>query len=620
MKENNQAVERQEWGITERRALERWPEAEKTFGRMFMEATWNIPKRSRNRLWTWVKSEQQFVEIFIQAESVVHALGGWKGVGKNSLPHILEWWEDERSSDSEILAYLNEKETMGQPMARVHHTLLDDESMPLIQEILNEGRAESEVISFVPMAVKNPMQRRLSIGMALTQLLDFGQSLRPNAFAGERPVDPMLRACLALDVEGQVDLRTQLICLGVFADAVDRLVKCRFDADPSLEMVEKWVRGKERRTGMFLVWGLVERFDFTFEQSATFFNISENRVKYYHKKVQSQLTTIAAPEELQHVVASKPGRLMVLGVNGAPAEDLGEMNRHLCMALKMLPGEILPQTDEGESSAIWLSEFVKHDWMARVLRFVELNGRDWSGAKQLTVDFFHGAVDADLVWNALQPEVENLVQDDVIVQNQILAALAPSKRALSLSEIVEFVDVEHDTEFVRSQLTKLIRTHHVVAIGKRGYYMRRIPGFDGTSYTYANAALHILIQCGQSTMLAQEIFETYKKITGIDADFNSFQMSISSAEKAGTLPVEVLPFDFLGLPGRNSWAQRLKVGVSFSQIKSELNRFHAPFPKRGTWERAQLSATLAEKLRVPQKLIELAVRKWQYLTDQGIAY
>ena len=150
--------------------------------------------------------------------------------------------------------------------------------------------------------------------------------------------------------------------------------------------------------------------------------------------------------------------------------------------------------------------------------------------------------------------------------------------------------------------------------------MRRIPGFDGTSYTYANAALHILIQCGQSTMLAQEIFETYKKITGIDADFNSFQMSISSAEKAGTLPVEVLPFDFLGLPGRNSWAQRLKVGVSFSQIKSELNRFHAPFPKRGTWERAQLSATLAEKLRVPQKLIELAVRKWQYLTDQGIAY
>lgn len=226
--------------------------------------------------------------------------------------------------------------------------------------------------------------------------------------------------------------------------------------------------------------------------------------------------------------------------------------------------------------------------------------------------FFDGWVAPRAVLDWVRADLDQGMRPTERLRLQIRTLLHDANQALSLDEIQERLPQTPDSSRLHSQVLRLSQSGQLVSIGKRGYYMRPIPGFEGTSFQYDDAARMYLARLPHAYACVEEIMAFYVGITGLETSLHSFHSSLQMQADKPDSNLVTLPFYHIGLRNETADLQRREAGLNPQLITANLNHFTGQIPEPGSSAAARLIERFARKLQQDPEFVAMAVthRHW----------
>lgn len=262
---------------------------------------------------------------------------------------------------------------------------------------------------------------------------------------------------------------------------------------------------------------------------------------------------------------------------------------------------------------VWGGSEVREPLLAELNAEIKRTGVvDQEVLMQRASAFFDGRVAPRAVLEWVRADLDQGMRPNERLRMQIRALLHDTGQALSLDDIQQRLPETPDSGRLHSQVLRLSQSGQLVSIGKRGYYMRPIPGFEGTSFQYDDAARMYLSGLPHAYACVEEIMAYYIGITGLETSLHSFHSSLQMQADKPDSNLVTLPFYHIGLRTETADLQRREAGLNPQLITANLNHYAGQIPLPGSPAAERLIDRFAQKLRQDREFVAMAVthRHW----------
>lgn len=549
--------------------------------------------RSQNVLRHYAPDSGALLQKLVLNPNMEQELYGVRNLGRRSVMEICEWveraWKELPQSEAHSRP--------GSDLNDARWTRFSEAVVALVQDVL--GRARFAAPPPEVSVVETPLTAR---NLDLKHLLDAliqAHTAKGNVSVSQDPYIMHIQGWLAeAPVPGLAPIRLKglwMACMEALAPAgTHSAVSFHGGAQAAAKAVRDHV-----------VWWRIAFQGASLVDIGRAFDVSRERARQLKHAFRQRVDPAREAEALlADLLIEETGQIWQR--TGTTLTSLGPTDALLWKGLAVQQGA-------PHGAQIWGGTEVREPLLAELNAEIKRTGAvDEPVLMQRAGAFFEGWVAPRAVIAWVRADLDRGMRPGERLRMQIRTLLHDTGQALSLDDIQERLPEAPDSARLHSQVLRLSQSGQLVSIGKRGYYMRPIPGFEGTSFQYDDAARMYLAGLPHAYACVEEIMAYYIGITGLETSLHSFHSSLQMQADKPDSNLVTLPFYHIGLRNETADLQRREAGLNPQLVTANLNHYGGPIPEPGSPAAERLIERFAQKLGQDAEFVTMAIthRHW----------
>ncbi len=546
--------------------------------------------RSQNVLNSMLPNAAAYRERLVLTPSLEQELYAMRNLGRKSVEEICDWVA--RTRQELLLADERLHTGTNGNVQQSAWTRLTAPAMRALHEVLGLARMAS-----LPPQVPHVATPEAARDVHVSNLLDALLFRAPAVQAPRALEDPHVHELVTWLGEAPVEALTPLRLQGIWSQLVERIHRLETPHIGSRFANEKALRDH-------LIWGDTVLRGVPLEALGEAFGISRERARQIKVACDQRLQPAMEEAVLDDFMIEETGQIWAYTENAWQPQ--GPTDALLWAGLAV-------RQRAPHRGRIWMGRRQQKRLIQELNAVIERMGvKDEAALLQAAGAFFDGCVAPRPVLECVEKQLAQGLRPTALLRKRVLALLHAEGKALSMDQIQARLTPAPNRNRLHSQILRLSKSGALVSIGKRGYYMRPIPGFNGTSFQYDDAAQMYLAEQPKHCACIEEILEHYVSITGIETSLHSFHTSLQIQAEKPDSPLVLLPFYHIGLKRETADLQRRAAHVNAPLITANLNHLRTPIPEPGSAAAERLIERFAQRFQQDPEFIAMAIthRHW----------